>query len=216
MGATEQSFTVRGETFVALAERALYWPERHLLAVADLHWGKVQTFRHSGIPIPLAVQAADLERLRLVAQRMQAKRILVLGDMIHHKDGLTDSLHTIISSWRRTVPLPITLIRGNHDRWLATMPSSWDIDVIDDYLDIDEFRFSHHPKSLDDRYVWSGHIHPAVSIESYHDRLKMPCFHVGRSVGVLPAFSEFTGSSIVPVTQHDQIFAICEREIIAL
>jgi hypothetical protein len=52
-----------------LPERCLYWPERGLLAAADLHWGKPESFQQHGIPLPAGVLKDDLERLSRALRR---------------------------------------------------------------------------------------------------------------------------------------------------
>ena len=41
-----------GESLVLLGERALYWPTRQALLIADLHLGKADVFRRAGIALP--------------------------------------------------------------------------------------------------------------------------------------------------------------------
>jgi hypothetical protein len=41
-----------------------------------------------------------------------------------------------------------------------------------------------------------------------HDRLRLPCFHFGPSVGVLPAFGEFTGLHRVQRGPGDRVFVV--------
>jgi len=44
--------TVAGEKLVLLAERAVFWPAKKALFVADFHLGKAASFRRAGIPLP--------------------------------------------------------------------------------------------------------------------------------------------------------------------
>jgi hypothetical protein len=41
-----------------------------------------------------------------------------------------------------------------------------------------------------------------------HDRLRLPCFHLGPEVGVLPAFGGFTGMHVLPRRPSDRVFVI--------
>ncbi|MFY7902844.1 MAG: hypothetical protein ACOVOU_08040, partial [Rubrivivax sp.] len=59
------------------------------------------------------------------------------------------------------------------------------------------------------RYVLAGHVHPAASLGGRGPgRLRLPCFHFGADVGVLPAFGEFTGSRVLPRAPGDRVFVI--------
>jgi metallophosphoesterase superfamily enzyme len=51
-----------------------------------------------------------------------------------------------------------------------------------------------------------------VGARGFHS-LRLPCFHFGARVGVLPAFGEFTGSHALPREPGDRVFAIAERRV---
>lgn len=186
------------------------------MAVADLHWGKVGTFRHAGIPIPHAIELADLNRLSSISNIYDTEHLVILGDLVHHREGLSELLFERIARWRSTINAKISLIKGNHDRWLDAMPDTWRMNVIEDRLVIDQFAFTHHPDPDPSHYVWAGHIHPSITLHGLGDRLKLPCFQIGRDVGILPAFSEFTGGGMMNTQKDDQIFAIAGTDIISM
>ena len=48
-----------GEPVLLSASGAVVLPERETLLVADLHVGKVQHFRKSGAPLPVAAEASS-------------------------------------------------------------------------------------------------------------------------------------------------------------
>jgi metallophosphoesterase superfamily enzyme len=81
-------------------------------------------------------------------------------------------------------------------------------------LDEGPFRFAHHPEPAPGRYVWAGHLHPTVRLGGGADRLRLPCFHLGREVGVLPAFSAFTGGQDVTRRAGERIYAVAERHVV--
>nr|WP_223755747.1 hypothetical protein [Myxococcus sp. RHSTA-1-4] len=82
------------------------------------------------------------------------------------------------------------------------------------HLDEGPFRFAHHPEPAPGRYVWAGHLHPTVRLSGGGDRLRLPCFHVGRGVGVLPAFSAFTGGHDVSRRPGERVFAIADPAVV--
>lgn len=102
-----------------LADRALYWPARRRLLVADLHLGKADTFRAAGIALPSGGTALDLGRLATLARSTGATSAWILGDVLHGRSDLR--------AWRRawhgfreaTPALQIAVVDGNHDRALA-------------------------------------------------------------------------------------------------
>jgi metallophosphoesterase superfamily enzyme len=63
-------------------------------------------------------------------------------------------------------------------------------------------------------YVLAGHVHPCVKVGARgFDSLRLPCFHFGARVGVVPAFGEFTGSHALPREPGDRVFAIAEQRV---
>ena len=83
-----------------------------------------------------------------------------------------------------------------------------------EHLDEGPFRFAHHPAPAPGRYVWAGHVHPTVRLGRGADRLRLPCFHLGREVGVLPAFSAFTGGQDVTRRAGERIYAVADRHVV--
>ena len=69
--APELPITLAGESVHLLGARALYWPARDALLIADLHLGKADLFRRSGIGLPSGGTSDDLQRLGAVRSAMQ-------------------------------------------------------------------------------------------------------------------------------------------------
>lgn len=203
-----------GEEVVPLPERALWWPARRTLVVADLHWGKEQVFHAAGIPVPLGALEDDLSRLEAVSRRVGALRVLVLGDLVH--GVLAGSVVAEVAAWRHRFDVPMLLVRGNHDRHTPTLPEPWRISEVHGSLEEGPFLFRHEPEPAEGRYTWAGHLHPMVRLSGGNDRLRLPCFHLGARVGVLPAFGTFTGGVAVRPAPGDAVFAVAEGQIVAL
>jgi uncharacterized protein len=198
-----------------LPERALHWPEAGVLAVADLHWGKTESFQQHGIPLPLGVLDDDLHRLSSALTTTGARRLLLVGDLVHSREGLTAAVISRVTAWRRThASLEVVLIRGNHDRHVRTLPPSWEMADQAEVLDEGPFRFAHHPEPAPGRYVWAGHLHPMVRLVGGADRLRLPCFHLRAGVGVLPAFSAFTGGLDVRRARGDRVYAVAGTAVV--
>lgn len=197
-----------------LSERAVYWPAARTLLVADLHWGKAETFQSHGIPVPGGGLADDLARLERALARTGATRLLVLGDLVH--GALAASVIEAIASWRARCPVPTMLVRGNHDRHVPVLPLSWDIADHRGVLHEDGYAFTHAPAPVSGAYTWAGHVHPMAWLRGRGDALRLPCFHVGPEVGVLPAFGGFTGGVAVRPGRGDRLYGIAEATVVAL
>jgi uncharacterized protein len=207
---TSAADTVAGESVTLLADRALFWPARATVIVADLHLGKDTSFRAAGIAIPPGGLRDDLTRLAALLEANEARRLVVLGDLTHARSGLSDEVVAEVASWRRRQAVEITVVRGNHDRHLRRLPEEWGMELIDGALLDPPFRFVHHPDSAPERYTWAGHLHPAVRLGNGVESIRLPCYHLRQALGILPAFSRFTGSCPVVPGPGERVFPIVD------
>jgi DNA ligase-associated metallophosphoesterase len=206
-----------GERVRLLPERALHWPAQGLLAVGDLHWGKTEVFQMHGLPLPSGVLGDDLARLSRALTRTGARRLVLVGDLVHSARSMTPAVVAEVEAWReRHAAVEMVLVRGNHERHVQALPGGWRMALVEEHLDAGPFRFAHHPEPAAGRYVWSGHLHPTVVLQSGADRLRLPCFRVGREVAVLPAFSAFTGGGPRPPRRPagERVFAVVEDRVL--
>jgi metallophosphoesterase superfamily enzyme len=74
----------------------------------------------------------------------------------------------------------------------------------------------HHPTARPGLYVLAGHGHPCMTVGRGIDRLRLPCFHFGATVGVLPAFGTFTGMHPVVRAAGDRVFVVADNAVHAL
>jgi DNA ligase-associated metallophosphoesterase len=180
---------VAGEQVELHADRALCWPARRRLVVADLHLGKADTFRRAGIALPSGGTAHDLSRLDRLLQATGAQALWVLGDMLHGDPGPR--------RWRvgwdgfrdRWPQLDIVVVAGNHDR--ALHGAGLGVRIETGAVSDGPFVFRHDPADDPRGLVLCGHVHPVVRPPGI--RRRFPAFVLGRRCGVLPAFSAFSG-----------------------
>ena len=76
--------------------------------------------------------------------------------------------------------------------------------------------FRHEPEGVPGRYTWAGHVHPMVTLASGSDALRLPCFHVGANLGILPAFGTFTAGVSLRRQPGDEVFAVAEGQVVAI
>lgn len=206
---------VAGEPILLFAARAMFIPRLNALVIADAHWGKSATFRAASIPLPEGDLADDLARLSGVLNITQAKHLWILGDLLHSKRGLDETTITTVSAWRPTHPaLDVLLVRGNHDHSAGDPPPDWGVRVVNAAYFAPPFALVHQPAAVPDHYALAGHLHPAALLMGKgKQRIKLPCFWFGKSIGVLPAFSAFTDGGIIAPNAGDQVAAIADDEI---
>jgi DNA ligase-associated metallophosphoesterase len=206
---------IRGASFTFLPEKAVHWPERRTLMVADLHWGKAEIFQQAGIPVSSAILLEDLQRLKTLVDTLSVKRLVLLGDLMHGAAGFTPELDEEVRAWRRSLSTEILFIRGNHDRDF-TLPANWEMDVATEPYADGPFHFRHHPVTESSAFSWCGHLHPVVHVGSRKERLRLPCFWLQPDCGVLPSFGSFTGGAPIHPGRQDSILAIAGPTVFCL
>lgn len=200
----------------ALPERALYAPREATLFVADLHLGKTDAFRAGGVPVPDGAGASDLARLEGLAERLQIRHLIVLGDLVHCSTGMTDGAIESFASWRADRPsLSITLIRGNHDRRVARLPDAWGVETVEEPYTWGGIDLRHHPTGEHASPQLAGHVHPTARLFGLGGQsLKLPCFWLRGARLILPAFTEFSAGGRFDASPDDRVFVIADGEIV--
>ena len=203
-------FDCGGERLALLPQRAVYLPAHRSLLVADAHLGKAVSFRRLGVPVPEATTGGTLARLDAALTATGAERVIFLGDLLHSARAQASATLEAVQRWREQhAQLDLVLVRGNHDRHAGDPPADWGVRAVDEPLRLGSLALMHHPRPVSGAYVLAGHLHPcAVLGGRAHDRLRLPCFHFGPAVGVLPAFGEFTGMHALPRAPGDRVFVV--------
>jgi DNA ligase-associated metallophosphoesterase len=203
-------FDCGGERLALLPQRAVWLPDRGTLLVADAHVGKAVSFRRQGVPVPEATTGGTLQRLDAALACTGASRLIFLGDLLHSARVQASTTLAAVQAWReRHARLELTLVRGNHDHHAGDPPAAWGVQAVDEPLRLGGLALMHHPRAVNGAYVLAGHLHPCVVLGGRaHDRLRLPCFHFGPAVGVLPAFGEFTGMHALARAPGDRVFVV--------
>lgn len=212
------SLEVSGHTLLLLREKAAWLPAHRTLLVADAHFGKAVSFRSWGVPVPRGTTSETLAALADLVARFGAERIVFLGDFLHSARSHAPATLNAIAHWRAAhAQLQLTLVRGNHDNRAGDPPMSLGIDVVDEPLMLDGLALCHHPRPRVGSYVLAGHLHPCMSVgDGAFGRLRLPCFHFGRNVGVLPAFGSFTGMHPIKRADGDVVCVVADERVVRL
>lgn len=204
------ALAIAGEPMQAFAERALYWPARRRLLIADLHLGKGDVFRAAGVPLPSGGTAGDLARLSWLLATCDARELWVLGDLLHG-DPRHRRWREAWDDWRSAhSDLRIAALRGNHDR--RRDAAGLDIDLLGESEADGPFLLRHDPlpgqsieASATAHHVICGHLHPALRLPGLR---ALPAFWLRDAITVLPAFSAFTGACAVTPADGGR-FLVC-------
>lgn len=206
----------KGVDLFLLPDRAVLLKKSRTLLVADLHLGKDEVFRTSGIPVPQGPAERTLERLSRVLDETKPERLVILGDLFHAAKGNTKRVYDPLAALReKHSALQLILVRGNHDRFNADWKIKLNIEVVDS-LDLDGLSLN-HAMSLNGTAVMCAHIHPAVRVKMRNGpRSLLPCFYFTDSTCILPAFGDFTGHGILPTKGASRVFVIAGNRVLEI
>lgn len=210
--ADSETCLLAGEPMRLMADRALFWPRRSRLMIADLHLGKADAFRSAGISLPRGGTDDDLSRLTELLRLTGAAELMVLGDFLHGSAGDKPWRHHW-QAWRAShAQLAVGVLAGNHDRALGG--AGLDLDLVGEALDDAPFALRHAPEAHATLHVVCGHLHPVLTLPGLPGR--WPAFWLRARCTVLPAFSRFTGG-VLPQAQPGDEYRVCvQGELLAL
>lgn len=209
---------LQGEALELHPERALFWPRRRTLIVADVHLGKDAVFRRAGLPIPAGGVERDLARLAALVERFAAERLLVLGDLLHAPLHADDAgwVEQVAAFRARHAALAFEVVRGNHDRTPERVPASWNVRWLDEATHEGPFVFMHDAREDARGYALGGHLHPVLRMSSATDSLRVPVFWLRGGSGVLPSFGGFTGGYPIANRRGERVYAATPDGVIQI
>lgn len=201
------------QTLLLLPEKAIYWKDKRMLILADVHLGKAGHFRKSGIPISDLVHSKDIYTIEKLIDEFQPTEVIFLGDLFHsdHNQGWE-----IFRRWIRSKdPQQFKLVLGNHDVLEAPAYRMKNLEIVE-VLDCHPFSLTHIPEKTT-HYNLAGHIHPAVKLRGKgRQSLRLPCFWFGPENGILPAFGNFTGTARISIKKEDELFVIADHKVVKM
>lgn len=193
------SFTLNQTPLTALASGLLWWQERRLLCVSDLHLGKSDRMaRRGGALLPPYENRETLDRLSQAVSALDPLSVICLGDSFDDtagQDALDEPEHaqlTTLMAGRRWI-----WIEGNHDPGPVSLGGTHMAEYKTGPL---VFRHIADPDATSEI---SGHYHPKASLRLKAGGLSRPCFLIDDTRVILPAFGVYTGG----MRSSDPVFA---------
>ncbi len=206
--------TIEKEELMLLHEKAIYWPRKKALLIADLHIGKVTHFRNNNIPIPQQAADKNFEILENLVLKHKPKTVYFLGDLFHsYYNKEWEKLTFLLAKYPK---VKFILITGNHD---ILKDDNYETAGIhrQRQLMVGPFMLTHHPELHEGLYNLCGHIHPGVRMRGAgRQHVKLPCFYFGKKQGILPAFGSFTGTAALKIKNGDRVFGIVMDQVVSL
>lgn len=205
---------IHNNHFTLLEEKALFWKETDTLLIADLHLGKANHFRKSGIPVPSKPNDKNIDRLIGLLQHVKAQRVIFMGDLFH---SFYNPEWEVFGQVLRHFPaISFELVIGNHDVLGKHQYDKHGLLVHQKPIETYGIVLSHEPleEFNEDQYNIAGHIHPGVLLRGRgRQALRLPCFYFGKTQALLPAFGELTGTYKITPRKGDRVVVVVDGKL---
>ena len=210
--------TINGIELTLFAERAAFTEQHDTLFVADTHFGKDATFRRHGLPVPVGSSEQTLQIISQLLSDTSARRLVILGDLFHARSSLSQGVKQSLDAFfAQHASVECTLVRGNHDRHLKSLPPEWPVEIVEPEARIGGIVLSHEPMPVPDNAeaVFCGHLHPSIRLGNARESVgKLPCFWLSDGCLVFPAIGAFTGTHAIDLKDDDRAWVVVDDEII--
>ncbi|MCA6416943.1 MAG: metallophosphoesterase, partial [Cytophagales bacterium] len=145
-------------------EKILFLPDKKILLIADLHFGKINHFRKSGIAVPMRANMKNASLLIDAINFLKPDRVIFLGDLFH--SAYNQEWETVAQITHHFSACSFELVIGNHDI-LSLEKYGKNLLKVSHEVAIGSFILTHEP--LKDvptgMYNIAGHIHPGVRLK---------------------------------------------------
>ncbi len=204
---------IQDQIFILHPCGGVFWKEKHILLISDVHLGKVAHFRKHGVAIPNEAIFANFKRLTDIVKFFNPEQIIFLGDLFHSK---INNEWDLFADWVHSVAKEIVLVEGNHD--IVDRKNYADLKIkCYPALQIDDFLLTHHPQESPGFFNFCGHIHPGIKLKDVgRQALQLSCFFQKPTQMTLPAFGEFTGNCYLKPTEDDKVYVITKDDVILI
>lgn len=204
---------INNQNFTLHHSGAVFWEEKKILLISDVHLGKVAHFRKHGIGIPKDTILENFVRLNMVLQLFDVGKIIFLGDLFHSK---INKEWDLFAAWIKNQSQKIILVEGNHDILDRKHYQNLEIEIFNELI-IDDFLLTHHPTEKEQFFNFCGHIHPGIKLRGFGKQfLGLSCFFRKPNQMIFPAFGVFTGNVYLIPNERDKVYAITKEEVIAV
>lgn len=203
---------ISNQHFMLLSQRSVFWQEKKVLIISDLHLGKAGHFRKNGIAISKDSALKDIEQLYNLIIEYDPLSIIFLGDLFH--SDYNKEWESFIELRKFFSHVSFILVKGNHDIIKPELYSKNHIALYDS-LNWEGFLFSHEKLEIEKCiFQFYGHTHPGIKIKgSGKLSLKLPCFAQKENTLLLPAFGALTGLYLIHQKDYDKIYVIGSEKI---
>jgi DNA ligase-associated metallophosphoesterase len=177
-----------GEMLTPLPEGALWWPERRVLVVSDLHLEKGSSYAAAGQMLPPYDTEATLARVEKLCAAWRPDTVISLGDSFHDRKS-ESRLPECYAARLRALTLSVdwVWVEGNHDPDPPARLGGRAARV----LRIGPLVFRHEPEGEVGEVA--GHLHPVAKVSGRGRPVRRRCFASDGARLVMPAMGAFAG-----------------------
>ncbi|HET8737894.1 MAG TPA: ligase-associated DNA damage response endonuclease PdeM [Pricia sp.] len=200
-----QSVQIQNQNFSLHPSGALFWKEKSILLISDVHLGKISHFRKFGAAVPRNAIQRNFDRMDGCLQHFTPEHVIFMGDLFHSS---LNKEWQLFEKWRGNINSKITLVAGNHDIISPVKYEELGIQVASE-LQLAGFLMTHHPEEREGFFNFCGHVHPAIRLTGLgRQSVRLRCFYKSKSQLILPAFGAFTGSFTVGPKRGCEVYAL--------
>ena len=185
--------------------KALFFPEKGILAIADLHIGYEGMLNEKGVMVPRVQFKEMMDDLKKVLDEIEKsngkiKEVVILGDLKHDFKRISMQEWKDVSSildFLKKHAEKIIIARGNHDTILEPIARQRNIELKDFYIR-EDICFVHGHRMFAEcldrkiKTIVMGHRHPALVLKDKTKSESYKCFlsgkWKGRQVIIMPSF----------------------------
>ncbi len=169
-------------------EGVLFWLEKEIAIVSDLHLEKGSSYASSGQYVPPYDSEETLLKLLDILNNYKVRKVILLGDTFHDKDAFLRMMPKVRFLFEDfTKKYEVIFILGNHENKIKIEGIKFHQEYI-----VDNIHFLHEAIQENINQI-SGHFHPVASIKVSSKKITSKCLIHSNNHIILPSFGEFTG-----------------------
>jgi DNA ligase-associated metallophosphoesterase len=182
---------------------ALWWADKRLLVVSDLHLEKGSAYASRGQMLPPYDTRSTLGRVARLMDRLQPRTVISLGDSFHDRRSRPRMATDDVAQVRAmTSACDWVWIEGNHD---LAPPDDLGGRAASE-ISVGPLTFRHEPTEGPARGEVAGHLHPCARIVGRRGSVRTRCFATDGTRLVMPAYGALTGGLNVMDAAFDSVF----------
>lgn len=203
-----------GDGIEILDEFCLYLKDIQSIVIADLHLGYEGVMQSEGVFFPRYQKNVILNRLERILQNLNPKKVIVNGDFKH------EFSRNLSQEWREVKEVldflmkrtEVVMLRGNHDNYLKTILSKYNMELHDVYEQRNVILSHGHKELVRDKNqtLIMAHEHPSIRLrDEIGAGVRLPCFLHDKEAKILvmPAFSPLAIGTDVVSTPRDELIS---------